>query len=195
MSLGLFRHWLIILVVYLAMNYPNNDENTNISITPHYPNCELPIGGSWSGPMHSNNQSNNVLGGGGGVVVANRSRHVVDRRIGGSGLSSGGGGLLNNGGWQVAFGISKHPLAASVDRPLALPKRKSKRSSLSSQNVVQSFPRVAQSLEVRDHDIHVVLLNYFCDSKRRDLRPPCRAMDKLDTYEKCKSYGMAHLHF
>ena len=184
MSLGLFRHWLIILVVYLAMNYPNNDENTNISITPHYPNCELPIGGSWSGPMHSNNQSNNVLGGGGGVVVANRSRHVVDRRIGGSGLSSGGGGLLNNGGWQVAFGISKHPLAASVDRPLALPKRKSKRSSLSSQNVVQSFPRVAQSLEVRDHDIHVVLLNYFCDSKRRDLRPLCRAMDKLDTYEK-----------
>ena len=47
MSLGLFRHWLIILVVYLAMNYPTNDEN-NISIPPHYPNGELHVGGSWS---------------------------------------------------------------------------------------------------------------------------------------------------
>ena len=83
MSLGLFRHWLIILVVYLAMNYPTNDEN-NISIPPHYPNGELHVGGSWSGLMHSNGQSNNVGGGGGGGVLADGSRHVVDRRIGGS---------------------------------------------------------------------------------------------------------------
>ena len=92
----------------------------------------------------------------------------------------------------MAFGISKHPLAASVDHPLTLPKRKSKlsSSSSSSKNVVESFPRVAQSQskEARDHDIHVVLLNYFCDSKGRDLRPLCRAMDKLVMYEKCKSY-------
>ena len=155
--------------------------------------------------MHSNGQSNNVGGGGGGGVLADGSRHVVDRRIGGStprppkelpprgrlsmdvvGLSNGGGGLLYNGGWQVAVGISKHPLAASVDHPLTLPKRKSKlsSSSSSSKNVVESFPRVAQSQskEARDHDIHVVLLNYFCDSKGRDLRPLCRAMDKLDLH-------------